>query len=241
MWDKKGSFGVFLKKLILACVIGVGILPGQVWSGTLICTYGDLSDQLHCIGAADAIYTNSSENAICECGGSEIGNIVYSCNDGSWHMVFSGCKCTTCNVTRSQVNSIAITGGRRLLNQVTKSCASGCVCSDCSGTVNEYVCECNTGYTVVNQGTSACSCEENIVAGTCYVYYCDPGYYVDSTGTGCLKCPNIQEQTDTESLISATTKEKNTGDIYSCYGPKGTTGYDILGTFTYTEDCYYSE
>jgi hypothetical protein len=73
------------------------------------------------------------------------------------------------------------------------------------------------------------------------VYYCDPGYYVDSAGTGCLKCPNIQEQTDTESLISATTKEKNTGDIYSCYGPKGTIGYDILGTFTYTEDCYYSE
>ena len=66
--------------------------------------------------------------------------------------------------------------------------------------------------------------------GTTY-YACKPGYYLASGN--CVRCPS-------SGGVYGTTPDNNTGGITSCYIPSGNSGSDATGSFTYTENCYYS-
>ena len=56
---------------------------------------------------------------------------------------------------------------------------------------------------------------------------CKAGYYLN--GVTCYPC-----------VGGGTSKDKNSSGLSACYLPAGTVDSDISGTFTYTEDCYYS-
>jgi hypothetical protein len=66
--------------------------------------------------------------------------------------------CGTCNETVTDWVNVDSSRQRRT---VTKTCASGCTCTNCSGTVTEYQCGANYYGTATNNSTSCTSCLNN--------------------------------------------------------------------------------
>ena len=68
---------------------------------------------------------------------------------------------------------------------------------------------------------------------------CKPGYYysgngrLSTSGGECIKYPTING-------VAATSPDKNTGGITSCYAPADKKYTDSVGTYKFENDCNYS-
>ena len=102
---------------------------------------------------------------------------------------------------------------------------------------SEYGCE--TGYyTTATSGSASMTCTicpaNASCAGTDGIitnFKCRQGYYKD--GTGCTRCPS-------SGGIYGTTESTGATSITECYLPSGSTGTDSTGTFTVTDNCYWT-
>jgi len=83
-------------------------------------------------------------------------------------------------------------------------------------------------------------CENTTTCKSVTQYGCNAGYYgqpTDATSDECKKCPGD----GTSSLPQLTVVGINNTEITDCYIPTGTEMSDSTGTYTYTQNCYYTE
>lgn len=66
--------------------------------------------------------------------------------------------------------------------------------------------------------------------GVCKYYACGPGRYF--TGASCIVCPEI---------TYSSSNDRNTKGITACFIPGHTIMSDETGTYTFEDDCYYTE
>ncbi len=107
------------------------------------------------------------------------------------------------------------------------TCEQDCTgCSNCNTTSWANL---RTGY----QSRTYATCNCNTCTRTTE-YRCAAGYYGTSTNgtSGCSRCPSSGGVYGSSAAGSTV--------ITACYLPSGTTGSDSTGTFTYTNNCYYS-
>lgn len=134
-------------------------------------------------------------------------------------------ECSTCNRTEKVVSTTNITGGKRARVQVSLACASGCICgADCSGSSYEYLCTCNSGYSVKNQGASTCSCAAE----------CGNGTY--GVSGNCSTCPALQ---DSNGVLRYGNSASNAKSIDNCYMSPAYKFLDSTGTYEFTNNCYH--
>ena len=115
-------------------------------------------------------------------------------------------------------------------NEVTYyECQEPCTgCNNCVSDTDWSEPILNTG--VQQKATRKCVCN---TCNATYEYRCVPGYYGSPTGTSmsdtiCTSCPS-------QGTSAAASKY-----ITQCYEPTGTTHNDNSGTFSWTNNCYYS-
>lgn len=148
----------------------------------------------------------------------------------------------------------------------TKTCSKGSLCTMCKGpnvTINGQIycgmwadtngvktCSASSGGANVAYTMSPCCDSDGKAVGGatgCYVIacktgmvasdaktscVCDVGYY-GTTTTGCTRCP-------ASGGTYGTTNGKGNTQITNCYFPAGLSIKDSVGTYQYTQDCYYS-
>ncbi|MCM1293990.1 MAG: hypothetical protein NC311_00305 [Muribaculaceae bacterium] len=127
-----------------------------------------------------------------------------------------------------------------------KSCLMNSQCGD--GGILSCPDECpNSDWTLVELESGMLKTgpryETRCVSYSCQ-YRCHDGSYGNPTSSagGCTQCPTFKK--DTVSWLAITSRASSlsgTTDITGCYIPLGTVISDTTGSFTYTDDCYYSE
>lgn len=124
------------------------------------------------------------------------------------------------------------TSGLCSCNGEFPTCAGRCMenCSGgCSNCTSTQWASSGTGYETRTYATCDCkTCTKSTE------YRCAAGYYGSSTNgtSGCTRCPS-------SGGIYGTSAAGSTA-ITSCYIPSGTSMSDSTGTYTYTDNCYYT-
>lgn len=185
------------------------------------------------------------------------------------YTLYSGCECITCDCSNNP-NTNYKTGGCSCTNGVANysTCSAGTptyeLCTEChnpSTTINGILyCAtsgakngCSLAPGVVNSYTMSRFCSDYLGVSQktegCFVIgcsgtgltpsddrkscVCQKGYYGNAS-SGCTKCPS-------SGGIDGTTATINTTDITGCYIPTDKSMSDSIGTFQFSEPCFYSK
>ncbi len=97
-----------------------------------------------------------------------------------------------------------------------------------------------TAYSTGYETRTYRHCSSSTTCSSLTQYRCAAGFYGATIRDpiGCSRCPSI------DGIISTSVPSNEVlpvNSITDCYLESGATGIDATGTYTYTEDCYYTE
>lgn len=219
-----------MKILKLLCATSVVLFPYFAYGAvTTVCNPADYSPMDYCMTSGRP-------------GGDFTFAIAQNCKTEKYHS-YTGKQgmvcvpyCTECNIgyklstdtCSMTTGKCDILGGVLQLNELDHLCGT-LIVPTC---IADAASECPEDTWGNSPNCKPCPTNATCPGGNNSTFYCNRGYF--KNGNYCTRCPAMGTTYGTTKIIGAT-------DITQCYISAGTIGSDETGTFTYTNDCYYTE